>query len=111
MPTLLRQEGGQGIPSAIAGALERNPSVLFFRPGFPFPRPPHSRLLIIHFQPIASPGSAQVDLPLAQMGLDDKLLAMELLWGEISKTPEHLEGSPLAPGAASPAAEAAAAGT
>jgi len=45
------------------------------------------------------------------MGLDDKLLAMELPWGEISKTPEHLEGSPLAPGAASPAAEAAAAGT
>ena len=32
-----------------------------------------------------------VDLPLAQMSLDDKLLAMELLWGEISKTPECLQ--------------------
>ncbi len=32
-----------------------------------------------------------VDLPLAQMSLDDKLLAMELLWGELSKTPERLE--------------------
>lgn len=32
-----------------------------------------------------------VDLPLAQMSLDDKLVAMELLWGEISKTPERLE--------------------
>jgi hypothetical protein len=25
------------------------------------------------------------------MSLDDKLLAMELLWGELSKTPERLE--------------------
>ena len=32
-----------------------------------------------------------VDLPLAQMSLDDKLLPMELLWGELSKTPERLE--------------------
>ena len=32
-----------------------------------------------------------VDLPLPQMSLDDKLLAMELLWGELSKTPERLE--------------------
>jgi hypothetical protein len=32
-----------------------------------------------------------VDLPLAQMSLDDKLLAMELLWGELSNTPERLE--------------------
>ena len=32
-----------------------------------------------------------VDLPLAQMSLDDKLLAMELLWGELSKTPERLD--------------------
>lgn len=32
-----------------------------------------------------------VDLPLAQMSFDDKLLAMELLWGELSKTPERLE--------------------
>ena len=32
-----------------------------------------------------------VDLPLAQMSLDDKLLAMELLWGEFSKTPERLD--------------------
>ena len=32
-----------------------------------------------------------VDMPLPQMSLDDKLLAMELLWGELSKTPERLE--------------------
>ena len=32
-----------------------------------------------------------VDLPLPQMSLDDKLLAMELLWGELSKTLERLE--------------------
>ena len=31
-----------------------------------------------------------VDLPLTEMTLDDKLQAMELLWAELSKTPEQL---------------------
>lgn len=31
-----------------------------------------------------------VDLPLAEMSLADKLQAMELLWAELSKTPEQL---------------------
>ena len=35
-PVLLYEEGAQGIPSAIAGALERNPAALFFAHGFPF---------------------------------------------------------------------------
>ncbi|MCP9835496.1 addiction module component [Cyanobium sp. La Preciosa 7G6] len=30
-----------------------------------------------------------VDLPLAEMSLADKLQAMELLWAELSKTPEQ----------------------
>lgn len=31
-----------------------------------------------------------VDLPLAQMSVDDKLQAMELLWADLSKDPEQL---------------------
>jgi hypothetical protein len=31
-----------------------------------------------------------VDLPLAQMSLEDKLQAMELLWAELSKTPDQV---------------------
>ena len=31
-----------------------------------------------------------VDLPLTQMSLEDKVQAMELLWGELSKTPEQV---------------------
>ena len=31
-----------------------------------------------------------VDLPLAEMSHDEKLLAMELLWADLSQTPERL---------------------
>jgi hypothetical protein len=31
-----------------------------------------------------------VDLPLTQMNLEDKVQAMELLWDELSKTPEQV---------------------
>ena len=31
-----------------------------------------------------------VDLPLTQMSLEDKVQAMELLWAELSKTPEQV---------------------
>ena len=31
-----------------------------------------------------------VELPLAQMSLDDKLQAMELLWADLSRNPEQL---------------------
>ena len=31
-----------------------------------------------------------VDLPLTQMSLEDKIQAMELLWSELSKTPEQV---------------------
>jgi len=31
-----------------------------------------------------------VDLPLAQMSVDDKLQAMELLWADLSKDPAHV---------------------
>ena len=31
-----------------------------------------------------------VDLPLTQMSLEDKIHALELLWSELSKTPEQV---------------------
>lgn len=31
-----------------------------------------------------------VDLPLAEMSVDDKLLAMELLWADLSQNPEQV---------------------
>ncbi|MCT0228215.1 addiction module protein [Synechococcus sp. CS-1331] len=31
-----------------------------------------------------------VDLPLTQMSIEDKIQAMELLWSELSKTPEQV---------------------
>jgi hypothetical protein len=38
----------------------------------------------------ASALTVTVDLPLAQMSMDDKLQAMELLWADLSRNPEQL---------------------
>ncbi len=35
-----------------------------------------------------------VDLPLAQMSLEDKLQAMEMLWAELSKSPREFVAPP-----------------